>query len=61
MIYIKNTEELKCMLFERLAEIKEGGLTEKYEEQLRVELALLFDILGEEVPEEHWEDIENHM
>ena len=49
------------MLFERMAEIKEGGLTEKYDEQLRIEIALLFDILVDEIPEEYWEDIENHM
>jgi hypothetical protein len=58
---MKIAAELKSMLFERLAEIKEGGLTERYEEQLKIELALLYDILGEEVPEEYWEEIENHM
>lgn len=58
---MKTAAELKAMLFERLAEIKGGGLTPAYDEQCRIELALLFDILGEEVPEEYWEEIEANI
>jgi hypothetical protein len=49
------------MLFERLAELKAGGLIPAYEEQVKIELALLYDILGEDVDEAYWEEIEAHM
>ena len=58
---MKTVEELKRMLFERLAEIKSGVNVAAYDEQLRIELALLYDILGEEIDEEYWEDIENNI
>ena len=54
-------EELRAMLFERLAEIKQGGLVPSYEEQCKIELALLYDILGESIEEEYWEEIEENM
>lgn len=58
---MRTADELKAMLFERLAEIERGGLTERYEEQCRIELALLFDILGEEIDKDYWQRIENAM
>lgn len=58
---MKTVEELRAMLFERLAEIKAGGLTVAYDEHLRTELALLYDILGEEIEEEFWEEIEANI
>lgn len=58
---MKTAEEMKSMLFERLAEIKQGGLTQAYEEQCKIELALLYDILGEEIDEEYWDEIENNI
>lgn len=58
---MKTTDELKAMLFERLAEIERGGLTERYDEQCRVELALLFDILGDEIDVAYWSRIESAM
>jgi hypothetical protein len=58
---MKTEAELLKMLFERLAEIKAGGLVPAYDEQCRIELALLFDILGEAVPEEYWEEIEDNL
>ena len=58
---MKTAEEMKSMLFERLAEIKQGGLTPAYDEQCRIELALLYDILGEEIDEEYWDEIENNI
>ena len=61
MIPMKTTEELKRMLFERLAEIKAGVDVIAYDEQLRIELALLADILEEDIDEVFWEDIEKYM
>lgn len=58
---MKTTAEIKEMLFERLAELQAGGLTERYEEQCKIELALLYDILGDEIEEEHCAIIENAM
>lgn len=58
---MKTMEEMKAMLFERLAEIKQGGLVPSYEEQCKIELALLYDILGESIEEEYWEEIEENM
>ena len=58
---MKTTAELKAMLFERLAELERGGLTERYDEQLRIELALLFDILSEDIDASLWARIEKAM
>lgn len=58
---MKQLEELKSMLFDRLQEIKKGGLTLAYDEQLRIELALLYDILADELDEETSADIEANM
>ena len=58
---MKTVEELKTMLFERLAEIKQGRLTPAYDEQCRIELALLYDILGEDIDESYWEEIEENI
>ena len=58
---MKSVEEMKRMLFERLAELQGGRLRPHYEEQLRVEVALLYDILGEEIEEEYWSEIEANI
>ena len=58
---MKTKDELKDMLFERLEEIERGGLTERYDEQLRIELALLFDILSEDIDASLWARIEKAM
>ena len=58
---MKTTDELKAMLFERLAEIQRGGLTERYDEQCRIELALLFDIVGEDIDKSYWDEIEKSL
>ena len=49
------------MLYSRLAEHQDGKIKQSkpnLAEKLKIELALLYDILGEEVPEEYWEQIE---
>jgi hypothetical protein len=58
---MRTADELKAMLFERLAEIQRGGLTERYDEQCRIELALLFDIVGEDIDKSYWDEIENAL
>ena len=58
---MKTVDELKAMLFERLNELQQGGLIPAYEEQCKIELALLYDILGEEIDEEYWEVIEENI
>lgn len=58
---MKTADELKAMLFERLAEIQRGGLTERYDEQCRIELALLFDIVGDDIDASLWDEIEKSM
>lgn len=61
---MKTKQELLQMLFARLAELQD--LNKKpittqnatLVSRLQAELSLLYDILGEEVPEEYWEQIE---
>jgi hypothetical protein len=66
--YMKTKQELLQILFAKLAELQDlnkkefttktvwetANLTAK----LQTEVALLYDILGEDVPEEYWEQIE---
>lgn len=65
---MKTKQELLQMLFAKLAELqdlnKKGFTTKTVWEianltaKLQAEVALLYDILGEDVPEEYWEQIE---
>jgi ribosomal protein L29 len=58
---MKTTDELRQMLFERIAEVKSGELTLAYEDQLRHEIALLATILEDDIDAEEWEQIEACM
>ena len=61
---MKSKQEILSALFSRLAELKDGEVKKtnpKLSEQLKIELALLYDILGESVPEEYWEQIEEEI
>ena len=58
---MKTLDELKAMLFDRVAEIQRGGLTQAYEEQVRYEIALLAVILEDDIGAEYWDDIEAAM
>lgn len=52
------------MLFTRLAELQDGRVKEnnsEYAKKEKIELYLLYEILGEEVPEEYWEQIETEI
>lgn len=58
---MKPKQELLQMLYSRLAELQDDKVKQdkpNLAEKLKIELALLYDILGEEVPEEYWEQIE---
>ena len=65
---MKTKEEMMQMLMARLTELQDlnqNGFTSETAIQkanlaikLQTELALLYDILGEDVPEEYWEEIE---
>ena len=58
---MKTKSELLQMLYSRLSELQDGGVKENnptLAEKLKIELALLYDILGDDVPEEYWAQIE---
>ena len=58
---MKTKQELLQMLYSRLTELQDSTVKQdkpNLAEKLKIELALLYDILGEEVPEEYWEQIE---
>jgi len=58
---MKTKQELLSKLFATLAELQSKTATGELEKRLRIELELLYDILGEEVPEEYWEQIEKEI
>lgn len=49
------------MLYVILAELQSGTLKGNMKAMQQVRLELLYDILGEEVPEEYWEQIEKEI
>ena len=65
---MKTKQELLEMLFAKLAELqdlnKKGFTTNtviqtsQLAQRLQIEVALLYDILGDDVPEEYWKQIE---
>ena len=61
---MKSKEELLSMLYSRLAELQDGRIktnNPKVAEQLKIELSLLYYILGDDVPEEFFEQIEKEI
>ena len=61
---MKTKQEILSMLYSRLAELQDGRIktvNPTVAEILRMELNLLWDILGEDVPEEYWEQIEEEI
>jgi hypothetical protein len=58
---MKTADELKAMLYDRIAEVTSGELTQAYEEQVRYEIALLAMILEDDIPAEKWAEIEAAM
>ena len=61
---MRTKQELLQMLYSRLAELQDGSIktvNPTMTKRLQTELNLLWDILGEEVPEEYWEQIEEEI
>ena len=61
---MKTKQELLEMLYSRLAELQDGiikTVNPTTTKRLQTELNLLWDILGEDVPEEYWEQIEEEI
>ena len=57
---MKTKQELLSMLFARLAELQDGRIktNNTAAEKFRIELALLYTVLGDDIPEEYWCQIE---
>ena len=61
---MKTKQELLSMLYSKLEELQDGRIkvnNPTFAEQLKIELALLYDILGDDVPVEFWEQIEKEL
>ena len=61
---MKTKSELLQMLYSRLSELQDGRIKNDnptVAEKLKHDLTLLYDILGEEVPEEYWSQIEEEI
>lgn len=58
---MKTKDELLTMLFARLDELQHGAPDQQLTEHLKTELSLLYDILGDDVPSEYWEQIEEQI
>lgn len=61
---MKTKQELLEMLFAKLVELQDGRIktvNPAIAKRLRVELKLLWSILGEDVPKEYWEQIEEEI
>lgn len=59
---MKSEKELLQILYDNLAELQDGRVKKKepeYAKQLKIELALLYNILGDDVDEEYREIIED--
>lgn len=57
---MKSLEEIKSMLFAILAELQDGRTTENnpdLKEYLKIRLELLVDILGDDLPGEYYQQI----
>ena len=64
---MKTKQELLEMLYSKLTELQDmkhkpiNARTATYAVRLQTELILLSDILGKDVPEEYWEQIEQEI
>lgn len=58
---MKSKQELLKMLYTTLAELQNGALKGDMKARQQARLELLYDILGEEIPEEYWEQIEKEI
>lgn len=55
---MKTKKEILKDLFVTLAELQSKTATDQLENYLKIKLEILYDILGEDVPAEYWEQIE---
>lgn len=55
---MKSEQEIKKHLFAILTELQSGTVKGDLKIRLQGKLDVLYDILGEDVPEEYWEQIE---
>ena len=58
---MKKEQDILKTLFAILAELQSGTATGDLEKYLRIRLGVYYDILGESVPEEYWEQIEKEI
>lgn len=58
---MKSKQEVLSMLYVTLMELQSRTAGKELTEELKIKLELLYDILGEEVPEEYWEQIEREI
>ena len=61
---MKTKQELLSMLFAKLSELQNSNIktiNPEFAKQLKIELSLLYDILGEEIDEEYWKQIEKEI
>lgn len=58
---MKSKEEIMKRLFATLAELQSGTAVEELYNKLCIKLETLSDILGDDVPEEYWEQIEEFI
>ena len=58
---MKKEQDILKTLFAILAELQSGTPTGDLEKYLRIRLGVYYDILGESVPEEYWEQIEKEI
>jgi hypothetical protein len=58
---MKSKQELLSKLYAILAELQSRTASEELTKVLKIQLELLYDILGEDVPEEYWEQIEKEL
>ena len=55
---MKTKQEILKDLFATLTELKEGVYNPSLDTYLKVKLETLYNVLGEDVPEEYWDEIE---
>ena len=58
---MKKEQDILKTLFAILAELQSGTVSGDTEKYLRIKLEVYYDILGESVPEEYWEQIEKEI
>lgn len=61
---MKTKQDLLSMLFLKLSELQNSNvktINPELAKQLKIELSLLYDILGEEIDEEYWKQIEKEI